>query len=225
MKHLIIVILTLIGSVSLQAQRSDLNFSLGYLAYEDDVFVNSFAQENRQVPTPYGTLKVLSTFTYSYYPSLGDSWFFDIGVSFAYRSVTIGQMTESGFAALYDVNANYLDLLTGAGYEFRVNELFSIAPKINLGIGLPLQGETPEVTGPIRNNNLNYNNPVFFSSTGVCFKLNFSNKRGKRWWVGIEPRLLTFFNNMYKLEEFPLAENEAPHFAGGFDLKLGYSFW
>lgn len=225
MKRIILLLAIVFGTSNLVAQRSDFKISLGYMAYEDDFFVNSFAQKNDQIPSPHGDLKILSTITYSYYPSLGDSWFFDIGVSFAYRSVTIGEMTESGFSPFYDVDANYLDLSPGLGYEFRINRLFSIAPKVNIGFGLPLQGETPEVTGPIRNNNFNYNNPVFFSSTGVCFKLNFNNKRGKRWWVGIEPRFLTFFNNMYKLEEFPLATNEAPHFAGGFDLHLGYSFW
>ncbi len=225
MKRIIVLLAIVFGTSNLVAQRSDFKISLGYMAYEDDFFVNSFAQENDQIPSPYGDLKILSTITYSYYPSLGDSWFFDIGVSFAYRSVTIGQMTESGFAGLYDVKANYLDFLPGAGYEFRVNSLFSIAPKINLGVGVPLQGETPEVSGPIRNNNLNYNNLVFYSSTGVCFKLNFNNERGKRWWVGIEPRFLTFFNNMYKLDDFSQANNEAPHFACGFDLQLGYSFW
>jgi hypothetical protein len=46
-----------------------------------------------------------------------------------------------------------------------------------------------------------------------------------RFWVGIEPRFLVFYTNMFDLGYYPLAADLSPHLSGSLELQVGYAFW
>lgn len=226
MRYLFLLLYSILFNITMSyGQKHDFRIALAYTIYEKDFYLNSFAQSNGYVPSPHGRIRYSTALFYSYYFNKRNSWFLDVGLNYAYRSSIVGKLSNSGFAREFSQRANYIDFVTGAGYQFSLNRKLSIAPRLNIGYGLPLQSEKEQTTVPLRNPDFNFTGKLFYATTGVSFKLIFAEKSHHQWWIGVEPRLLVFFTNMYDLNKLPVAKNEAPHFSGGLELQLGFSFW
>jgi len=218
----ILTILILTSNVAL-SQKNEIKAFIGYNYYEDDFFVNSYADKNGFIPSRYGLFKFSAGMTYSYYFEYHHEWCVEFGVNYAYRSAVIGTENESGFAPSFNLIGNYLYLFVGSGFEHKINRKFSVVPRLLVGLGIPLQGRKEQGGGILRNPDVNLTELILYSTKGLQFKLYFKKFRGRAWWVGLEPRLLIFYNNMFDLKN-PLNSNEAPHFAGALQLEIGYSF-
>lgn len=225
MEKIFSLILFFFYCASSSGQKHELRFGLAYSSYEDNFFVPSYSQLYGVTPSRSAPVKPSVGLTYGYFFDRYEGWFMDAGINYANRSVLLVTNDAGGVFPISNVTANYLDLSIGLGYEIEVMRKFSITPRLSLGYGVPLQSKREQVEGPIRDPDVNYTNPTIHTSIGASFRLYYKETKDYRFWIGMEPRFLVFYTNMFDLDDYPLSTDLTPNLGGSLELQVGYAFW
>lgn len=215
----------LIFCLNANGQRHELRSGLAYSAYEENFFVPSYSMLNGVTPSRSAPIKPSVGVTYSFYFDRYTGWFIDAGANYANRSALLVLNDPGGVLPVSNITSNYLDFSVGFGYEIELVRKLSITPRMSLGYGIPLQSRKVQPDGPIRDPDRNYTNAVLYSTLGSSIRLYYKETLDSRFWIGLEPRFLVFYTNMFDLRDYPLSNDLTPHFGGSLELQVGYAFW